>query len=141
MKISARDIDHLSLTLSDPETAANKLGQLGFNLTPEGVEPRCICFQPDQDDVPNYIELLQGDPPSIALAVNVAVVAPTAPGHLRLFSADELRPETTVVNFSAGQTRASHAIVRLGAAGDLSVYCGMASGSVHFVLDVAGYFE
>lgn len=76
-----------------------------------------------------------------ALAVNVAVVAPTAPGHLRLFSADELRPETTVVNFAAGQTRASHAIVRLGAAGDFSVYCGMTSGSVHFVLDVAGYFE
>ena len=61
MKISARDIDHLSLTLSDPETAATRLQQLGFNLTPEGVEPRCICFQPDQDDVPNYIELLQGD--------------------------------------------------------------------------------
>ena len=72
MKISARDIDHLSLTLSDPETAANKLGQLGFNLTPEGVEPRCICFQPDQDDVPNYVELLRGDPASIALALNVA---------------------------------------------------------------------
>src|SRR5882724_11791492 len=72
MKISARDIDHLSLTLSDPETAANKLGQLGFNLTPEGVEPRCICFQPDQDDVPNYIELLRGDPSTIAVALNVA---------------------------------------------------------------------
>ena len=64
MKISARDIDHLSLTLTEPEAAATRLLQLGFNLTPEGVEPRCICFQPDQDDVPNYIELLQGEPPS-----------------------------------------------------------------------------
>ena len=72
MKISARDIDHLSLTLSDPEGAASKLGQLGFNLTPEGVEPRCICFQPDRDDIPNYIELIQGDPDVIALAMNVA---------------------------------------------------------------------
>jgi hypothetical protein len=72
MKISARDIDHLSLTLSDPEAAASRLLQLGFNLTPEGVEPRCICFQPDQDDVPNYIELLQGDPAVVALALNVA---------------------------------------------------------------------
>ena len=72
MKISARDIDHLSLTLSDPESAATRLQQLGFNLTPEGVEPRCICFQPDQDDVPNYIELLQGHPASIAVALNVA---------------------------------------------------------------------
>jgi hypothetical protein len=72
MKISARDIDHLSFTLSDPEAAAIRLQQLGFNLTPQGVEPRCICFQPDQDDVPNYVELLQGDPPSVALALNVA---------------------------------------------------------------------
>ena len=72
MKISARDIDHLSLTLTDPEAAAGQLQQLGFNLTPEGVEPRCICFQPDQDDVPNYIELVQGEPPGIAAAVNVA---------------------------------------------------------------------
>ena len=72
MKISARDIDHLSLTLSDPEATASRLLQLGFNLTPEGVEPRCICFQPDQDDVPNYVELLQGDPAVVALALNVA---------------------------------------------------------------------
>ena len=72
MKISARDIDHLSLTLSDPDGAAQKLAQLGFMLTPEGVEPRCICFQPDRDDIPNYIELLQGDPAVVALALNVA---------------------------------------------------------------------
>lgn len=72
MKISARDIDHLSVTLSDPEGAALKLAQLGFNLTPEGVEPRCICFQPDRDDVPNYIELLLGDPTLVSLALNVA---------------------------------------------------------------------
>jgi hypothetical protein len=72
MKISARDIDHLSLTFSDPAAAAARLEQLGFKFTPEGVEPRCICFQPDQDDVPNYIELLEGDPAGIALAVNVA---------------------------------------------------------------------
>src|SRR5882757_2784842 len=72
MKISPRDIDHLSLTLTEPEAAATRLQQLGFNLTPEGVEPRCICFQPDQDDVPNYLELLRGEPPVIALAMNVA---------------------------------------------------------------------
>lgn len=72
MNVSARDIDHLSLTLTDPEGSATRLQQLGFTLTPEGVEPRCICFQPDQDDVPNYVELLQGEPPGIALALNVA---------------------------------------------------------------------
>ena len=71
MKISARDIDHLTVTASDPDGAAAKLEQLGFKLTPEGVEPRCICFQPDRDDIPNYIELLQGDPAVVSLALNV----------------------------------------------------------------------
>eukprot|EP01036_Dinobryon_divergens_P052770 gene52770-70543_t len=71
MKISARDIDHLSLTVSDPAETAARLNQLGFNLTPDDVEPRCICFQPDRDDVPNYVELLQGHPPLISLALNV----------------------------------------------------------------------
>jgi hypothetical protein len=71
MKISARDIDHLSVSASDPDATAAKLLQLGFNLTPEGVEPRCICFQPDRDDIPNYIELLPGEATRIALAVNV----------------------------------------------------------------------
>ncbi|OFX05602.1 MAG: hypothetical protein A3D94_03720 [Alphaproteobacteria bacterium RIFCSPHIGHO2_12_FULL_66_14] len=71
MKISARDIDHLSVSHTDPDAIAAKLLQLGFNLTPEGVEPRCICFQPDRDDVPNYIELLAGEDTRIALAMNV----------------------------------------------------------------------
>src|SRR5262249_33990183 len=72
MTISARDIDHLTLTLADPEATAARLQQLGFTVTPEGVEPRCICFQPAREDVPNYIELLQGDPAGITLALNVA---------------------------------------------------------------------
>src|ERR1044072_1152809 len=71
MKISARDIDHLSVSASDPDAIAAKLLQLGFNLTPERVEPRCICSQPDRDDIPNYIELLPGEATRIALAMNV----------------------------------------------------------------------
>jgi hypothetical protein len=72
MKVSARDIDHLTITLADPEGAAAKLQQLGFTLTPEGTEPRCICFQPDRDDIPNYLELMEGEFAGVALAVNVA---------------------------------------------------------------------
>jgi hypothetical protein len=71
MKIEARDVDHLSLSVGSPDDLATKLLQLGFTLTPEGVEPRCICFQPAEDDVPNYIELLEGEPGS-EIAINVA---------------------------------------------------------------------
>ena len=71
MSIDARDIDHLTLSVSSPDDLANKLQQLGFTLTPEGVEPRCICFQPAEDDVPNYLELIEGEP-GMELALNVA---------------------------------------------------------------------
>jgi len=71
MKVTARDIDHLSLSVASPNALATRLLQLGFNLTPEGVEPRCICFQPADDDLPNYIELVEGEP-AFELAVNVA---------------------------------------------------------------------
>ena len=76
-----------------------------------------------------------------ALALNVTVTGPTVAGHLRLHSPDELRPATSTVNFAAGQTRAIGTQVRLGSAGSLSVYCSMAAGTAHLVLDVAGYFE
>ena len=71
MAISARDIDHLSITAPAPDELAGKLQQVGFTLTPEGVEPRCLCFQPAEDDIPNYLELIEGEP-RIALALNVA---------------------------------------------------------------------
>ena len=79
-----------------------------------------------------------------AIALTLTVVNPTGPGHLRLYPADELRPGTSTINFGAGQTRGTNAIVRvaaLGTSGDVSVFCSMTSGSTHLVLDVAGYFE
>jgi serine protease len=76
-----------------------------------------------------------------ALALNVTVTGSTGAGNLRLHSPDELRPGTSAVNFSGGQTRANNAQVRLGSAGAVSVFCSMASGSAHLVLDVVGYFE
>jgi len=71
MAISARDIDHLSIIAPAPGELAGKLEQIGFTLTPDGVEPRCICFQPAEDDIPNYLELIEGEP-RMALALNVA---------------------------------------------------------------------
>ncbi len=70
MKISARDIDHLTVT-AEAGTVAAKLEQVGFTLTPDGVEPRCICFQPAEDDIPNYIELIDGPTAFMNLAMNV----------------------------------------------------------------------
>jgi glucose/arabinose dehydrogenase len=76
-----------------------------------------------------------------ALALDVAVTGASGAGHLRLYSPDELLPATSTVNFVAGLTRANNAVARLGSSGQLSIFCAMASGTVHVVLDVVGYFE
>jgi hypothetical protein len=76
-----------------------------------------------------------------AAAINVTVVGATAAGNLRLFPASAALPLASAINFGPGQTRANNAVVRLGAGGALGVRCDMATGSVHFLLDVTGYFE
>jgi hypothetical protein len=72
MKVSARDIDHLTVTAADPGAVATRLQQLGFALTPAETEPRCICFPPAEEDIPNYIEIAEGSPEGVTIAVNVA---------------------------------------------------------------------
>jgi len=80
MKVTARDIDHLSIATPDPGSLAIKLQQIGFNLTPEGIEPRCVCFQPAEDDIPNYIELIEAEV-RVAVAVNVTELEGDAQQH------------------------------------------------------------
>jgi hypothetical protein len=74
-----------------------------------------------------------------ALSVNVTVAGPTAPGDLRLYPGATPLPNTSVINFRAGDVRANNAIVFTGE-GDLAVHLDSA-GTVHFILDVNGYFE
>jgi hypothetical protein len=76
-----------------------------------------------------------------AVALNVTVTAPTAQGHLILYP--QQRPTASTVNFEPGQTRVSNAVIGLNAQGGALVYFGPpeAAGTVHVVVDVAGYFE
>ena len=76
-----------------------------------------------------------------AVAVNLTVTAPTAPGHLTVYPAGQAVPSTSTLNYATGQTRANNAVAGLSVAGGLAIRCGQASGSTHVVLDVAGYFE
>lgn len=71
MKITVRDIDHLTLNATQPGAVATKLEQLGFTLTPDGVWPRCICFVPADEDIPNYIEIAESPVDFMNLAMNV----------------------------------------------------------------------
>jgi hypothetical protein len=78
-----------------------------------------------------------------ALAVNVTVTRPTHGGHLELQPSGLEGTGTSILNFSAGQTRANNAVVEIGAYGRLAATPVLMSpgGTAHFVLDVAGYLE
>ena len=78
------------------------------------------------------------------LSVNLTVTQPSALGYLSLLPGDDklVQPFTSNINFSPGQTRANNAAALLAfdGTGGLKVFNG-AAGSVHFILDVNGYFE
>jgi glucose/arabinose dehydrogenase len=77
-----------------------------------------------------------------ALALNVTVAQPSAQGDLRVYPQGGAQPNSSVINFRAGQARANNAVALLGPTGAVSVYCGMAAaGTTHFIVDVVGYFQ
>jgi hypothetical protein len=81
--------------------------------------------------------------PSTATAVslNLTVTGPTSAGHLRVFPAGGGEPLASALNYTAGLTRANNAIAGLGGAGEIAVRVRQASGTVHLIVDVNGYFE
>ena len=80
-------------------------------------------------------------PTAAAISVNLTITCSTAPGFVTLFPADGTRPLASSINFSPGQTRANNAALPLAVdATGFSVFNGSA-GTVHFILDVNGYFE
>jgi hypothetical protein len=75
------------------------------------------------------------------VSFNITVTGPTAQGHLTLYPGGEAVPLFSSINYRSGQTRANNAIVRLGNGGTLAVFSGQATGTVHFIADVNGWFE
>jgi hypothetical protein len=83
-----------------------------------------------------------GIPPEAdAVAVNVTVTQPTAPGYLTLYPLGVARPLASTINYGPAQTRANNAIVQLGSGGSIVVTCGQSSGATHLIIDVVGYFR
>ncbi|HEX9148075.1 MAG TPA: hypothetical protein VF958_02835, partial [Thermoanaerobaculia bacterium] len=76
-----------------------------------------------------------------AVAVNLTVVLPTTDGYLTLYPAGTFLPLASTINFRTGIVRANNAVIPLGTAGQVSVFCGMPSGQTNFLLDVTGWFE
>jgi streptogramin lyase len=76
-----------------------------------------------------------------AVAANLTAIGSSAAGDLRVHPGGTALPLVSAVNYASGQTRANDAVVRLGHSGGLAVHCDQASGVVHLVVDVNGYFK
>jgi hypothetical protein len=83
-----------------------------------------------------------GVPPTArSVALNVTVTGSTSGGHVTLFPGSLRLPLASTINYRAGQTRANNALIRLDSFGKIAAFSGQPSGTVHLILDVAGYFE
>ena len=75
-----------------------------------------------------------------AVVANVTVTGPTTGGFLG-FHAPGLLAKAAAVNYATSQTRGNNAQVMLDDTGQVAVSCTQSSGSVHMILDIAGYYE
>jgi len=78
-----------------------------------------------------------------ALSVNIVATQSTEPGNIRLYSpALGGLPMASTLNYDKGQTRANNAVIGLDAFGVMTTFVDQLGGStVHFILDVNGYFR
>ena len=76
-----------------------------------------------------------------AVAANVTVTEPATGGHLQITPTGGPMPLASAINFATGQTRANNATIPLGEGGAIVVRSVLSGGSVHFLLDVTGYYD
>jgi hypothetical protein len=72
-----------------------------------------------------------------AVALNVAAVGPLGAGHLRVFPAGTPLPTASVLNFAVAKNTPNHVMVKVGAAGQISIYAG---NTTNVIVDVSGFW-
>jgi hypothetical protein len=76
-----------------------------------------------------------------AVAFNFTITQPNRAGDLRVFPGAATPPIVSSLNWRPGETRANNAVLQLGADGEITTRVDEDGGSVHFVVDVTGYFH
>jgi hypothetical protein len=77
-----------------------------------------------------------------SLSVNMTVTGSAAAGSLLLYPADlSSAPLASSISFRPGQTRANNDVLLLAGDGTGFKVLNGSSGTVHFILDVNGWFE
>jgi hypothetical protein len=75
-----------------------------------------------------------------AVSANLTVVSAAALGELTLYPADQSFPGTWTISMPLSRARANNFVLMLSAAGALKVR-NSATGTVHMIIDVNGYFR
>ena len=73
------------------------------------------------------------------VALNVTVVAPSAPGFLTVWPTGSARPNASSVNYSAGQIVPNGVMVKVGTGGQINLFA--LDGCPNVIVDVVGYFD
>ena len=77
-----------------------------------------------------------------AVAVNLSALQPTSPGYLVLFPSGITPPVVSTITFSTGEVRSNNAILGLNGSTPGSIDAqAVLTGTMHFALDVTGYFK
>ena len=71
----------------------------------------------------------------------MTVTLASAPGTLSFTPAGTVPMGATTISYGAGKTRANNAVAEMGQGGGVLVHCTQASGGVHLIVDVSGYFR
>jgi hypothetical protein len=74
-----------------------------------------------------------------AVALNVTVDQPTAPGYITVWPTGAQRPTASTHNFTPGLTVANLVLAKVGDGGKVSLF--NSNGATHLVADVVGYFS
>lgn len=74
-----------------------------------------------------------------SVVLNVTAVTPSSTGYIAFFPTGSPWPGNSTINYRATRTRANNGIVRLSGAGKITAY--NVGSTVHFVVDVTGYFQ
>jgi predicted extracellular nuclease len=116
-----------------------------YTVTPcRAVDTRLTT--PLQDGVPRTFALrgVCGIPATAtSVAANLTAVLPTGAGELTVHASDVAPPAFSTLPFNAGKNRALSSLVTLSSAtGELTALPTVGgSGTLHFLIDVVGYFE
>jgi DNA-binding beta-propeller fold protein YncE len=76
-----------------------------------------------------------------SVSFNLTITGPTDAGDLRVFPSGGGLPLVSTSNWRSGQTRANNAVVGLGDSGGITVHPDQATGAVHVIIDVNGYYQ